>query len=27
VVGDPPSTYKGYGNGYIKAYLKLWGIG
>jgi ribose transport system substrate-binding protein len=27
VVGDPPSTYKGYGNAFIKGYLKLWGIG
>ena len=27
VVGDPPSTYKGYGLGFIQGYLKLWGIG
>jgi ribose transport system substrate-binding protein len=26
VVGNPPSTYKGYGNAFIKGYLKLWGI-
>jgi ribose transport system substrate-binding protein len=26
-VGTPPSTYKGYGFGWIKSYLKLWGVG
>jgi ribose transport system substrate-binding protein len=27
VVGDPPSTYKGYGTSWIQGYLKLWGLG
>jgi ribose transport system substrate-binding protein len=26
-VGTPPTTYKGYGFGWVKSYLKLWGIG
>jgi ABC-type sugar transport system substrate-binding protein len=27
LVGTPPTTYNGYGFGWIKSYLKLWGIG
>jgi ribose transport system substrate-binding protein len=26
LVGTPPSTYRGYGFGWIKSYLKLWGV-